>query len=175
MPFSYNPAVPEFQRIDVRHATDRLRADYAHVGLLDCGDLKLWVARHADGTAALRIGHAALLTGGSSTSGVLEKDRFLCYWYHTPHTGQGLVHGYPIEWDEGHLMVRLDPNWDYRTQTLLPSTDSRRIEKNMDRQYEWGRRIYEAYVALKPAHPISWHMVGPRPSDSMFYVERWEP
>lgn len=167
--------MPEPQRIDASHATDRLCVDDAHVGLLDTASLKLWIARKPLDASALRVSHAQLLIGGSSATGVPDKDRFLCYWYHTPGSGEGLVHGYPIEWEEGHLMVRLDPNWDYKAQTLLRSTDQRRIEKNIDRQYEWGRRIFEAYVGLRPPHPISWHLVGPRPADSMFYIARWEP
>jgi hypothetical protein len=163
------------RNIDRRNATEKVRVDYAHVGLLDTADLSLWIARKRFGVIPLRVSHAQLLTGGSSTTSVAEKDRFLCYWYHTPNTGEGLVHGYPIEWHEAHLMIRMDPNWDYKTQTLLPSTDERRIEKNIDRQYEWARRIFQTYVTLKPNFPLSWHFMGPRPSDSMFYVERHEP
>ena len=167
--------MPEPQRIDIRQASDRLRVDDPHVGLLDTGDLKIWIARHHPHSSALRVSHAQLLVGGSGATGIAEKDRFLCFWYHTPGSGEGLVHGYPIEWDEGHLMIRLDPCWDYKSQTLLRSTDHRRIEKNLDRQYAWGERIFAAYTALRPRHPVSWHLVGPRPSDSQFYIARWEP
>ena len=52
------------------------------------------------------------------------KDRFLCFWFYTPNTGEGLIHGYPIEWDEAHLLVRIDPQWDYdRQQLILPELE----------------------------------------------------
>ena len=162
-------------RIDKRYATDRLRADYAHVGLFDTADHRLWIARKRLRTTPIRVSHAQLLHGGPADAGAAEKDRFLCYWYHTPHTGDGLVHGYPIEWDEAHLMVRLEPTWDYKRQHLLTSTDTRRIEANIDRQFDWARCIFERYHQLRPRFPVSWHMIGPRPADSMFYIQRVEP
>jgi len=85
-----------------------------------------------------------------------------------------LVHGYPIEWDEGHLLIRLDPNWSYHAQKFIPSTDTAKIERNIEQQYEVGKRIFEAYCVKKPKHPLSWHMIGPRPADSMFYIQRVE-
>lgn len=165
----------EPSRIDKRRATDRLRSDYAHVGLYDTAEATLWIARKRVGVRPIRLSHAQMLLGGARDTSVPEKDRFLCYWYHTPHSGEGLIHGYPIEWEEAHLMVRLDPRWDYQRQRILPSTDMRRVEANIDRQFEWGRKIFQAYLALKPKFPVSWHMIGPRPADSMFYVRREEP
>jgi len=162
-------------RVDPRYATDELRCDYAHVGLFDAEDWRQWIARPDLETDALSLTHAALLHGGSESRSVPEKDRFLCYWFHTPHTGGGLVHGYPIEWEEGHVLVRLDPRWDHRNANLLRSTDPRRIEKNIERQYQWCCRIFAAYRDLNPPAPLSWHLIGPRPADSMFYVERYEP
>ncbi|NJL30413.1 MAG: hypothetical protein HC898_01605 [Phycisphaerales bacterium] len=92
-----------------------------------------------------------------------------------PDTGSGYVHGYPIEWEEGHLLVRLDPNWNYQRRLFIPGSDNLAVEANIEQQYAWARQVYESYLALKPKFPISWHMIGPRPADSMFYVQRTEP
>lgn len=163
------------RRVNRKFCSDKLRCDVAHVGLYDVAERAIWIARKRGGVRPINISHARLLTGGSNSTGVADKDRFLCYWYHTPNTGEGLVHGYPIEWEEGHLMVRLDPNWDYARQELIASTDAARIERNIDQQFDWAQKVFHAYAALAPRFPLSWHMVGPRPADSMFYVERVEP
>jgi hypothetical protein len=182
-PASKGLPLPEPVRIDKRSASPALRADYAHIGLLDIDERKLYIAKKPDPNSAdadslippIRAAHASLLLGGSATHSVPEKDRFLCYWFHTPRTGSGLLHGYPIEWDEGHVMIRLDPYWDYKNQRLLKSTDSHRVEQNIEQQYKWGCHIFESYAALRPTFPLSWHLIGPRPADSMFYVARREP
>jgi hypothetical protein len=166
--------VTESRRVDKRYAADRCRADYAHVGLYDVSDGRVWIARKRLGSTPIRMSHAQLLVGGSHDTSVADKDRFVCYWYHTPNTGDGPVHGFPIDWSEGHLMIRLDPNWDYQAMKLVPSTDERRLEANIDRQYRWGKRVFDLYVAQRPRFAISWHLIGPRPVDSMFYVERAE-
>jgi hypothetical protein len=166
--------VAERTRINRKYATDRLRCDFAHVGLFDVGDRTLWIARRKLGTAPIKLSHARLIAGGTNRAGVAGKDRFVCYWFHTPNTGDGPLHGYPIEWDEGHLMVRMDPNWNYAQQELIRSTDTAQIEKNIDQQYKWGRAIFRIYCELSPRFPLSWHLIGPRPADSMFYVERIE-
>lgn len=184
-PISFSGKIPapdaevrlaENARIDRQTATATLRADYPHVGLMDVRERKLYAARRpTEGEPpAIRRGHASLLVGGSDQVGVSEKDRFLCYWFYTPRTGQGLLQGYPIEWDEGHLMVRLDPYWDYRNQRLLRSTDFRHVEKNIEQQFAWGWLIFDSYRKLRRGFPLSWHLVGPRPSDSTFYVARAE-
>jgi len=162
-------------RVDPRYATDELRCDYAHVGLFDAEDWRQWIARPDLETDALSLTHAALLHGGSESRSVPEKDRFLCYWFHTPNTGEGYVHGYPIEWEEGHLLVRLDPNWDFENCRFIPSHEGSRVERNIEKQYAWGQSIFDAYVAKGPKFPLSWHMVGPRAMDSMFYIQRVEP
>ncbi len=163
------------KRIDKRYCTDRIHLDYAHVGLFDVADGGMWIARKRFGSNPVRVSHARLLVGGTQDTSTGDKDRFVCFWFHTPNTGEGKVHGYPIEWAEGHVLVRLDPSWNYLSRTLIPSTDTARIEKNIDMQYEWGQRIFRAYVNQKPRFPVSFHMVGPRASDSMFYIERHEP
>ncbi len=161
-------------RINKKYCTDKLRCDIAHVGLYDVAERTTWIARKRMGSQPLKTSHARMLVGGSNTTSVADKDRFLCYWFHTPGSGDGLVHGYPIEWDEGHLMVRMDPCWNYATQELIRSTDTARIEHNIELQYRWAERIFQAYVELRPKFPLSWHMLGPRPADSMFYVHRVE-
>jgi hypothetical protein len=163
------------RQINRKYCVDAVRADYAHVGLYDVRERRAWIARKRWGVVPVRLSHARLLVGGTSDTSTADKDRFVCYWFHTPGTGEGFVHGYPIEWDEGHLMVRLDPNWNYLTQTFIPSSDTAKVEKNIEMQYEWGRRLFEAYIASSPAFPLSWHMIGPRAADSMFYIQRVEP
>lgn len=167
--------MPANRRINRTYCTDKLRVDYAHVGLFDVTQRQLWIARKRWGVVPVRVSHARLLVGGTQDTSTAEKDRYMCYWYHTPGTGEGLVHGYPIEWDEGHLLIRLDPNWNYEAQEFIPTTDTAKIERNVERQYDVGKRIFEAYIVKKPRHALSWHMIGPRPVDSMFYIQRIEP
>ncbi len=162
------------RRINKQFCTDKLRVDYAHVGLFDARERRLWIARKRWGVTPVRVSHAKLLVGGTQDTSTAEKDRFICYWFHTPGTGEGYVHGYPIEWNEGHLLIRLDPNWNYLTRQFIPNADARRIEKNIEQQFEWGRQIFEAYASRGTPFPISYHMVGPRAADSMFYVQRVE-
>jgi hypothetical protein len=168
------PAVSSDRKINTRYCTDDLRPDYAHVGLFDVADRRIWIARKKWGISPVRVSHARLLEGGTNTTSVADKDRFLCYWYHTPGTGEGYVQGYPIEWDEGHLLVRLDPNWNYITQEFIPNALTAKLERNVDQQFQWGESIFRAYLAKKPKFPLSWHMIGPRPTDSVFYIERSE-
>ena len=163
------------RRINKQYCTSTVRVDYAHVGLYDVQERCLWIAKKRWGVVPVRVSHARLLIGGTQDTSTAEKDRYLCYWYHTPNTGEGYVHGYPIEWEEAHLLVRLDPNWSYTTNKFIPSTDTARVEKNVEQQYAWGRRIFESYLSKKPKFPLSWHMIGPRATDSMFYIQRVEP
>lgn len=164
----------ESRRINRQFCTDRLRVDYAHVGLYDACERKCWIARKRWGVVPVRVSHARLLVGGTQDTSTADKDHYICYWFHTPETGEGLVHGYPIEWEEGHLLVRLDPNWNYLTKKFIPNTDTAKVEKNVEQQYRWGKRIFESYIAKHPKFALSWHLVGPRPTDSMFYVQRYE-
>jgi len=163
------------RKVNKRYCTDTVRVDYAHVGLMDVQTRDLWIARRRWNTSPVRVSHARLLVGGTQDTSTADKDRFICYWFHTPNTGEGYVHGYPIEWEEGHLLVRLDPNWDFYRRRFIPHTDTAKIERNIERQYAWGQTIFDAYVARGPTFPLSWHMVGPRAVDSMFYVHRVEP
>ena len=163
------------RKVNARYCTRTVRVDYPHVGLFDVVERELWIAKRRWNTSPVRVSHARLLVGGTQDTSTADKDRFLCYWFHTPNTGEGYVHGYPIEWEEGHLLVRLDPNWNHRRQVFVPATDTAKLEANIEQQYQWGKTIFNAYVSKAPKYPISWHMVGPRAADSMFYVERVEP
>ncbi len=160
--------------INKRYSTNRVTTKYPHVGLFDVVEQQVWIARRRLGVVPIRLSHARLLKGGTNTTSTADKDQFMCIWYHTPDTGEGSIHGYPIEWSEAHLLVRMDPNWSYRSRKFIPSTDIRRVERNIDRQFAWGEKIFRQYAALKPAFPLSWHFVGPRAADSMFYVQRIE-
>lgn len=160
--------------INKQYCTDKVHLDYAHVGLFDVQEHRIWIAKKRWGVVPVRVSHARLLVGGTQDTSTAEKDRYLCFWYHTPGTGEGHVHGYPIEWDEGHLLVRLDPNWDYSTRQYIPSSEVDRVERNIEQQYQWGRYLFEAYASKRPKFPISWHMIGPRAADSMFYLQRIE-
>lgn len=166
--------MPGDLKINPEQCTDKVRVDYAHIGLFDTQERRLWLAKPAEGLDALRIGHAKLLRAGSEEASTADKDRFVCYWFHTPNSGRGYVQGYPIEWEEGHLLVRLDPNWNYASRKFIPSTDTARIEKNIEQQYAWAQKLFETYAARRPAFALSWHMIGPRATDSMFYVKRVE-
>lgn len=167
------------------YATTKLSTAYPHVGLFDVTERELWIAKKRMGQDPARVSHAKLLTASKGNMACADKDRFLCYWFHHPGnkpaqavgsvaTASMSVHGYPIEWQEAHLLVRLDPNWDIGAQALIKSTDTRRIDKNIDQQYAWGELIFKRYCEVTCDHPLSWHLVGPRAKDSLFYVERVE-
>ncbi len=164
----------EERKISRQYCTGKVRADYAHVGLFDVPQRRYWIAKKRFGVNPIRVSHARLLAGGGEDASTADKDRFVCYWFHTPGTGSGFVHGYPIEWGEGHLLIRLDPNWDYAQRRFIPSTHTKQIDHNVEQQYDWGRKLYDMYLALKPKFPLSWHMIGPRATDSMFYIQRAE-
>jgi len=167
--------MPRDLTINRSHAVDRVRADYPHVGLYDVHMRRIWIAKKKWGQDPLQTSHAKLIVGGSQNTAAVEKDRFLCFWFHTPRSGEGAVHGQHLDWNEGHLMVRLDPYWDYFNQRFLQATETAYIEKNTDLQYRWGRRIFHEYLTANPKFVVNWHMVGPRVEHSMFHIERAEP
>lgn len=172
--------------INKTHATTKLTTAYPHVGLLEVATRDLWIAKKKLGQDPSRTSHSKLLTAAAGNMANAEKDRFLCFWFHHPDsaptqalgsvaTATMAVHGYPIEWHEAHLLVRLDPTWDIANQCLVKSTDTRKVDRNIDQQYAWGEYIFKQYRELKNnKHPLSWHLVGPRAQDSLFYIERSE-
>ncbi|WP_432799012.1 hypothetical protein [Poriferisphaera sp. WC338] len=166
---------PPQSQVNPKHCTDRLRTDYAHVGLYDVNSRKAWIARKKRwDISPVRVSHARLLMGGTQDTSTVSKDQFVCYWFHPPNTGEGFVHGYPIEWDEGHLMIRLDPFWDYANQKFIAATDAARSEANIKKQINWAHHLYDQYLVSRPKFPLSLHLVGPRATDSMFYLKRSE-
>ena len=82
------------------------------------------------------------------------KDRFICYWFYTPRTGQGYIHGYPIDWEEAHLLVRIDPNWDYDRQQLIPPELEDHVAANLDRlQGVPGHERWAIHISVR-ANPF---------------------
>lgn len=168
-------AVTDERKINRKYCTDKIHTHYAHVGLFDVSNQQFWIAKKKPwGTPPIRVSHARLLRSGTHDASTADKDRFICTWFHPPNTGQGHIHGYPIEWEEGHVLIRMDPRWNYQTRQLIATTDTTKIDRNIDKQYDWGRKILSLYLDQKPRFPLSWHMVGPRARDSMFYIERIE-
>jgi hypothetical protein len=161
----------EGPQISARYCTGRFNGRYAHVGLYDTRERKVWICRPVGGQA-IRTSHARLITCADNAAGTVWKDRFVCYWFYTPHTGEGLVHGYPIDWDEGHLLVRIDPQWDYDRQALIPPQLTDHVEANLQRQFRHGDRIFAFYAGSRLKYPFSIHFIGPRATDSLFYVKR---
>ncbi|MCY2953189.1 MAG: hypothetical protein NTU53_14605 [Planctomycetota bacterium] len=160
-------------RVSSRFCTDRFNGKYPHVGLYDAQERKVWVCKPLGGQA-IRTSHARLITGTDNATSTVWKDRFICYWFYTPRTGEGLIHGYPIEWDEGQLLIRIDPNWDYDHQRLIPAELEDQVNENLERQFRHGDRIFDFFCKCKLGYPLSVHLIGPRATDSLFYVKRYE-
>jgi hypothetical protein len=160
-------------RVSAKFCTDRFNGKYPHVGLYDALEHKIWVCKPLSGQA-IRTSHARLITGADNATSTVWKDRFLCYWFYTPGTGEGLIHGYPIEWDEGQLLIRIDPNWDYDHQRLIPAELEDQVNDNLERQFRHGDWIFDFFCKCKLGYPFSVHFIGPRATDSLFYVKRFE-
>jgi hypothetical protein len=160
-------------RVSPRLCTNRFNGKYPHVGLYDCRMRQVWVCRPLAGRA-IRTSHARLITGSKNAISTAWKDRFLCYWFYTPRTGDGYVHGYPIDWEEAHLLVRTDPSWDYDRQKIIPAEMEDHMNENLERQYRHAEHILEFYRACKLKYPLSLHFVGERATESQFYVRRIE-
>jgi hypothetical protein len=161
--------------VSLRFCTNTFSGTYPHVGLYDCSEQKIWICKPLKGQA-IRTSHARLITGGTDNAiGTVWKDRFICYWFYTPRTGEGYIHGYPIDWDEAHLMVRIDPNWDYDRKRLIASELEDQINANLERQFRIGERILDFYKRCELSYPFSLHYLGQRATDSQFYVRRVEP
>src|SRR5580700_3745701 len=126
--------------VNPRLCTDRFNGKYPHVGLYDCRQKKVWIAKALNGQA-IRTSHARLITGAENATSTVWKDRFLCFWFYTPRTGEGYIHGYPIDWEEAHLLVRIDPQWDYDRQKMILAELQDQIDENLERQVRHGERI----------------------------------
>lgn len=160
-------------QVSTKLCTDRFNGKYPHVGLYDCAARKVWVAKPLNGQA-IRTSHARLITGADNATSTVWKDRFLCFWFYTPNTGQGYILGYPIDWSEAHLLVRIDPHWDYDRQRLIPPELSDQVDENIERQIKHGLRIFDFFVNCKLPYPVCLHLVGQRASESQFYLKRVE-
>jgi hypothetical protein len=160
-------------RVSTKVCTDKFSGKYPHVGIYDCRERKVWVCKPLAGQA-IRTSHARLITGADNATSTVWKDRFLCFWFYTPNTGEGYIQGYPIEWEEAHLLVRIDPNWDYDRQRMILPELTDQVNENLDRQFKHGDRIFEFYRTLKLKYPFSLHFTGQRAADSLFYVKRVE-
>jgi hypothetical protein len=164
---------PSGPQVSAKFCTAKFNGKYPHVGLYDCRELKVWVCKPLNGQA-IRTSHARLITGADNAVSTVWKDRFICFWFYTPNTGEGLIHGYPVEWEEAHLLVRIDPNWDYDRQKYIPPELEDQVNENLERQFRHGERVFEFFRNCKLKYPVSLHLIGQRASDSQFYVKRIE-
>jgi hypothetical protein len=71
-------------------------------------------------------------------------------------------------------LVRIDPNWDYDRQRLIPAELEDQVNENLERQFKHGERIFDFFSKSKVSYPFSLHFMGPRATDSLFYVKRFE-
>jgi hypothetical protein len=165
---------PKEVAVSTRLCTDKFNGKYPHVGLYDCRHRKVWVSKPLGGQA-IRTSHARLITGSDNATSTAWKDRFLCFWFYTPQTGEGFVHGYPIDWEEAHLLVRIDPQWDYDRQQMIPPHLEDHLNENLERQFKHGEKIVEFFTDSRLKYPFSLHFIGQRAVDSLFYVKRIEP
>jgi hypothetical protein len=162
---------PGAARVNARLCTDRYKGNYPHVGLYDCREKKTWIAKPLSGQA-IRTSHARLITGAENAVSTVWKDRFLCFWFYTPNTGEGFILGYPIDWEEAHLLIRIDPQWDYDRQRLIPAELTDQIDENLKRQFKHGERVVEFFRATKLSFPFNVHFIGQRATESSFYAKR---
>src|SRR4051812_38299719 len=143
-------------QVNARLCADRFNGKYPHVGLYDCRARKVWVAKALSGQA-IRTSHARLITGSENAVSTVWKDRFLCFWFYTPGTSEPFVLGYPIEVAEAHLLVRIDPNWDYDRQALIAAGMQDQVDENLERQFRHGERIFEFFRKSRLRYPVSLH------------------
>jgi hypothetical protein len=160
-------------RVSSKLCTDHFSGKYPLVGLYDCSQKKVWVAKPLNGQA-IRTSHAALITGVDDATSTVWKDRFLCFWFYTPRSGEGYIHGYPIDWEEAHLLVRVDAQWDYDRQRMIPPELKDQIEENLERQMRHAERIWDFFRKSPVKYPMNLHFIGQRAADSQFYVKRFE-
>jgi hypothetical protein len=172
--FGKRAGAEKVPRVSAKLCTERFNGKYPHVGLYDCRERKVWVAKPLNGQA-IRTSHAALITGADNATSTVWKDRFLCFWFYTPRTGEGYLQGYPIDWDEAHLLVRIDPQWDYDRQRMIPPDLQDQIDENLERQMRHGERIWDFFRTCSLRYPMNLHYIGQRTTDSQFYVKRLEP
>jgi hypothetical protein len=169
--FRNRAETPAGPRISPRFCAESFNGKYPHVGIYDTADRRVWVCKPLSGQA-IRTSHARLITGSDNAISTVWKDRFICFWFYTPGTGEGLIHGYPIDWEEAQLLVRIDPNWDYEHQRLIPGELEGQVNDNLERQFRHGERVFEFFGKCNLLYPFNLHYIGPRATDSLFYVKR---
>src|SRR6266487_746731 len=83
-------------------------------------------------------------------------------WVCKPLSGQAirtsharLINGYPIDWEEGQLLVRIDPNWDYDRQRLIPAELEDQVNENLERQFKHGEKIFDFFSKSNVTYPFS--------------------
>ncbi len=145
---------------------------YAHVGVYNVLTREAYAARNRDDQPSITLEHSQLFRGGHAGSGILVKDRYVCYWFHTPHSRTGPIQGHQIDWSEYNILIRLDPRWDYGHQKLLPANQHAAIEDNTRRQLQWGGHIGRLYRQAGLTDIINVHMIGPRPADTLICAHR---
>jgi hypothetical protein len=166
--------VAQATHISTRLCTDHFNGKYPHVGIYDCRERKIWVCKPLKGQA-IRTSHARLITGSDNAISTAWKDRFLCFWFYTPRTGEGYILGYPIDWEEAHLLIRIDPQWDYDRQRLVPMELNNQINENRERQIRHGERIFDFFRHSPIDYAFNLHYIGQRAVESIFYAKRFEP
>lgn len=164
--FAKKPVVAGPQ-VNMSLCTDKYNGKYPMVGLYDCPARKVWVCKPLDGQA-IRTSHARLITGCDNAVGTVWKDRFLCFWFYTPNTGQGQLLGRQVDWKEANLVVRIDPQWDYDRQRLIAAEQIEQQQENVERQMRHGRAILDFFAACKLKYPLTMHLLTQRAEDSYF-------
>ncbi len=162
----------KFLDLDSSLIEPRLPFGYAHVGVYNVTTREAFAARNQPDHPSITLEHAQMFRGGQAGSGILVKDRYLCYWFHTPHSRSGKLQGYDMDWSEFNILIRLDPRWDYTHQKLLTAHQHSAIEDNITRQLKWGGHIARLYRAAGLTDIINVHMIGPRPADTMICAHR---
>jgi hypothetical protein len=174
------PAHPKYPDLDPARILKRLPSAFSHIGVYDVRHRKAYAARNDLVRKAIDLHHAELFTGQplaaiTDAAGTVVKDRFLCYWFYTPFARAGPVLGYPIDWSEHNLLLRLEPRWNYSRQILLAAHAAAAIDANIASQLAAAAHLLSLYRAHGLDQPLSVHMIGPRAADSLFYAHRWEP
>jgi hypothetical protein len=176
------PGRRKLHEVDAGRVVTRLPGGYAHIGLYDVKNKKAYAAREGLVRGAIELQHAELFAGRPLVAaadrpheGIALKDRFLCFWFYPPHTREGPLQGYPVDWSEHNLLVRLDPRWSYAKQVLIGAHQTAAIEANIVAQVAAATHLMTLYRAHGLDQALSLHMIGPRAVDSLFYARRWEP
>jgi len=102
----------------------------------------------------------------------VERSLHLLLVFTRRRTGEGLINGYPIGLGKkGQLLVRIDPNWDYDRQRLIPAELEDQVNENLERQFKaTARKIFDFFTKSKVDLPLQLAFLwarGPRIPSSM--------